>query len=52
MNNHDWFLDSKFGGAPEKPDASQANCDARKKSWEQSCGSGATIDEYYGTDSN
>jgi len=50
MNNHDWFLDSKFGGAPEKPDASQANCDARKKSWEQSCGSGATIDEYYGSE--
>ena len=33
-----------------KPDASQANCDARKKSWEQSCGAGATIDEYYGSE--
>lgn len=49
MSNKAWFKDDEYGGAPFSPDASQAKCDARKKSWEQSCGPNAAVSEWYGS---
>ena len=49
MSNKAWFRDDQYGGAPFSPNASQTNCDARKQSWEQSCGPNAVISGWYGT---
>jgi len=49
MSNKAWFRDDQYGGPPFSTNASQTNCDARKQSWEQSCGPNAVISGWYGT---
>jgi len=49
MNNKSWFKDSEYGGSEGVQGNTQATCDARKKSWQQSCGANAVISEWYGS---